>query len=454
MSTTSQEPYDLIVIGAGMAGSAAAEKCAQAGWRVAIVDDLPYGGTCALRGCDPKKILRRGAEIIDAAHLLDGKGIDPAGLRIDWPALSAHMHGFTDPVPANMEANLTRLGVDTICGTARFTDPDRLDIDGTVHEFHHALIATGARPRPLSFPGAEHLIDSTGFLYLEHLPERVLFVGGGFISFEFAHIAARVGTGVVIVDHGPRPLRGFDPDLVELLITRSADVGIEIHRSTEVVSVRQGTDGYEVTLDDHIDKTCITVDLVVHGAGRQPDLHRLDLDAAEVAYGPGGVEVAGHLQSTTNPRIYAAGDAAETPGAPLTPVAVFEGKVAASNMLRSAASAPDYAGIATAVFTVPELARVGLLETEARQAGIDLDVRFTNTTGWYSNYRIGETTAGVKILIDRTNDTIVGAHMYGPECGELINICALAIKLGLTTRQLKAMPAAYPTAGSDLGSML
>lgn len=107
-------PYDLIVIGAGMAGSAAAEKCARAGWRVAIVDDLPYGGTCALRGCDPKKILRRGAEVVDAAHLLTGKGIDPAGLRIDWRALSAHMHGFTDPVPANMEAGLSRHGVDTL----------------------------------------------------------------------------------------------------------------------------------------------------------------------------------------------------------------------------------------------------------------------------------------------------------------------------------------------------
>ena len=192
--------YDLIVIGAGMAGSAAAEKCATAGWRVAIVDDLPYGGTCALRGCDPKKILRRGAEIIDAAHLLTGKGIDPAGLAIDWTALSAHMHGFTDPVPANMETSLGRHGVDTLHGTARFTGPDRLDIDGTNHQFRHALIATGARPRPLDFPGADHLIDSTGFLYLDALPPRILFVGGGFISFEFAHIAARTGTHTVIVD--------------------------------------------------------------------------------------------------------------------------------------------------------------------------------------------------------------------------------------------------------------
>lgn len=452
MSTA--DPYDLIVIGAGMAGTAAAEKCARAGWRVAIVDDLPYGGTCALRGCDPKKILRRGAEIIDAAHLLTGKGINPGGMRIDWPALSAHMHGFTDPVPTNMETGLARHGVDTLHGTARFTGADRLDIDGTSHQFRHALIATGARPRPLEFPGADHLVDSTDFLYLDRLPERILFVGGGFISFEFAHIAARAGSHTTIVDHGPRPLRGFDPDLVEHLVARSAAVGIDIHRATEIVGIRATSDGFVVTLDDHGRHTTVTVDLVVHGAGRRPDLTRLDLDAGDIAHGDRGVTVAGHLQSTTNPRIYAAGDAADTPGAPLTPVAVFEGKVAASNMLKGATTTPDYTGIATAVFTIPELTRVGLLETDARDAGIDLDVRCTDTSGWYSNYRIGESTAATKILIDRTTDTIVGAHMLGPEYGELINICALAIKLGLTTRQLKSMTAAYPTVGSDLGSML
>lgn len=448
------DPYDVIVIGAGMAGSAAAEKCARAGWRVGIVDDLPYGGTCALRGCDPKKILRRGAEIIDAAHLLTGKGIDPAGLAIDWPALSAHMHGFTDPVPANMETSLTRHGVDTLHGTARFTGVDRLDIDGAGYGFRHALIATGARPRLLDFPGAEHLIDSTGFLYLEQLPPRVLFVGGGFISFEFAHIAARAGIAAVIVDHGPRPLRGFDPDLVDHLVNRSRSVGIDVRADSEIVQVRPTRDGYEITLDTDGRSSTIMADLVVHGAGRLPELDRLDLDTAEIGHGPSGVHVAGHLQSTTNPRVYAAGDAADTPGAPLTPVAVFEGKVAASNMVKTATTTPDYTGTATAVFTIPELARVGLLETEALDAGVDLDARYTDTSGWYSSYRIGETTSAAKILIDRSTDTIVGAHMLGPDYAELISICALAIKLGLTAGQLKSMSAAYPTIGSDLGSML
>ncbi len=447
-------PYDLIVIGAGMAGVEAANKCAAAGWRTAIVDELPYGGTCALRGCDPKKILRRGAEIVDSARLMQGKGIDNDGLSINWADLMKHKRGFTDPVPQNMERSLSRNGVETLHGTATFTDSNTIYIDGVAHESSHFLIATGARPKPLGFPGADHLIDSTEFLNLEELPARILFIGGGFISFEFAHIAARAGSRAVIVDRGERPLRGFDPDLVELLITRSTEFGIEIQRETVVTAIETEPSGLRVTVERAGAETTIETDLVVHGAGRIPQLSRLGLDAADVTYGEKGVHVAGHLQSTTNPAVYAAGDAADTPGMPLTPVAVIEGKVAASNMLKNTTVVPDYKGVPTAVFTIPELARVGLLEADARVQGIDLDVRFSDTGGWYSNYRIGETTAAVKILVDKTTDLIVGAHMFGPEYGELINFCALAMKLDLTTRQLKSMTAAYPTVTADLGSML
>lgn len=448
------DAYDLVVIGAGMAGVAAANKAGAAGWRTAIVDELPYGGTCALRGCDPKKILRRGAEIIDAARLLRGKGIDENGLAINWRDLMAHKRGFTDPVPARLEADLEHHGVVTLHGAATFTSPDTLDVDGTVLQARHVLVATGARPRPLDIPGADLLIDSTAFLQLDELPSRIVFVGGGFVSFEFAHIAARAGATVTIIDRGARPLKGFDPDLVELLVARGAAVGIDLRRKTAVEAVARDQGGYRVTLRSETGEDTLNAGLVVHGAGRVPHLDTLDLEAAAVVSTTRGITVAPHLQSTTNPRVYAAGDAADTPGMPLTPVAVFEGKVAASNMLKSVQVTPDYAGVPTAVFTIPELARVGLLEEEARAAGLNVNVRYSDTSGWYSNYRIGETTAAVKILIDPTTDTIVGAHMFGPEYGELINVCSLAMKLGLTTRQLKSMTAAYPTVTSDLGAML
>lgn len=446
--------YDLIVIGAGMAGVSAANKCAAAGWRVAIVDPLPYGGTCALRGCDPKKILRRGAEIIDSARLMRGKGIDDADLSINWADLIKHKHGFTDPIPSKTEDGLSGNGVDTLHGQARFAGANTIAIDGTSYEAAHFLIATGARPRPLDIPGHEHLVDSAGFMDLPELPERILFVGGGFISFEFAHIAARAGRSPVILDRGPRPLKAFDPDLVELLISRGADAGIELWRNTTVTAIEESDTSYLVSVERSGEPETVEFDLVVHGAGRIPDLAGLDLDAAGVEWDDHGVRVAAHLQSTSNPAVYAAGDAANSPGMPLTPVAMFEGKVAASNMLKATTTVPDYAGVPTAVFTIPELTRVGMLEQEARDQGVDVDVRYRDTSGWYSNYRIGETTAATKILIDRSTDHVVGAHLLGPEYGELINFLGLAMKLELTTRQLKSMTAAYPTVGSDLGSIL
>jgi glutathione reductase (NADPH) len=448
------DTYDLIVIGAGMAGVAAANKCGAAGWRVAIVDALPYGGTCALRGCDPKKILRRGAEIVDAAWLMQGKGIDPDGLAINWSDLMAHKRGFTDPVPDKMEKGLTGNGVETLHGAARFTGTNTLEVDGKSYESRRFLVAAGAIPRPVTFAGADLMIDSTDFLNLDALPKRILFVGGGFVSFEFAHIAARAGAAPVIVDRGAKPLTAFDPDLVEMLIERSASVGVELRRKTEIVSIAEADGAFIVEVKSGGEIRTIETDLVVHGAGRIAALADLNLEAAGVAYGDKGIVVAPHLQSTTNSAVFAAGDSADTKGMPLTPVAVIEGKVAASNMLKEVQAPPDYAGIPTAVFTVPELARVGMLEAEAKEAGYHVDVRFIDTGGWYSNYRIGEKFAAAKVLVDKSDGRILGAHLFGPEYGELINFFGLAMKLRLTAKQLKSMTAAYPSVGSDLGSLL
>jgi len=264
--------YDLIVIGAGMAGVAAANKCAGQGWNVAIVDAQSYGGTCALRGCDPKKILRRGAEIIDSARLMRGKGIEDPALRINWHDLMKHKRGFTDPVPHNLERELASHGVDTLHGQARFLDKNRVDIAGASLEAGHFLITTGAHPRPFEFPGNEHLIDSTDFLNLDTLPPRILFVGGGFISLEFAHIAARAGSSPTVIDREPRPLKGFDPDLVDLLIGRSLQAGIAVRPSTTVTAVDRTDTGYRVILEASGGPETIECDLIVHGAGREPTL--------------------------------------------------------------------------------------------------------------------------------------------------------------------------------------
>ncbi len=232
-------------------------------------------------------------------------------------------------------------------------------------------------------------------------------------------------------------------------------MGVDVRRNTTITAVQPSDRGSRVTLERDGQSETVETDLVVHGAGRVAALDDLGLDAAGIEWGERGVHVSGHLQATTNPAVWAGGDSADTAGMPLTPVAVFEAKVAASNMLKGSTTTPDYTGTPTAVFTIPELVGVGMSEAEATSdEGIDLAVRYSDTSSWYSSYRIGETTSAAKILIDRTTDLIVGAHLLGPGATELFNTLGLAIKIGLTTSQLKSATAAYPTHGSDLGAML
>ena len=446
------QSFDLIVIGVGMAAVTAAGKSAAGGWSVAVVDELPYGGTCALRGCDPKKLLRRGAEIVNDACLMRGKGIEDRDFRIDWRELVAFKRSFTDRMPDKIEGNLDRQGVTTFHGPARFVNENTVEVDGRTRlQGRFVLIATGAAPRPLTMPGAEHVIDSTAFMELDSLPKRILFIGGGYISFEFAHIAVRAGSSVCIADHGARPLKGFDPDLVDRLVAHSRQLGIDIRTGTTLQSITPLDEGYLVRTEAGAE---LAVDLVVHGAGRIPAIDRLDLAAAGINRRGAGIRVDPHLQSVSNPAIYAAGDAADTPGPALTPVAVFEGKIAASNMLKGNHAEPDYRGVPSVVFTIPELARVGMLESEAHDAGYDVRVVFNDTGEWFSNFRVGERCAATKIIVDAKTDAILGAHMLGPGYAELINYCGLAIRLGLKAGDLKKMVAAYPTISSDLGSML
>ncbi len=454
MSKPLSDSFDLVVLGAGTAAAATANKCASAGWTVAVVDELPYGGTCALRGCDPKKILRRGAELIDAVSLMRGKGIEADNLRINWPELIAFKRTFTDKMPGRVEGNLVKNGVKTFHGTARFISRNTIDVEGSRLQARHILVATGAIPRDLAASGAEHLIDSTGFLELESLPERILFVGGGFISFEFAHIAARAGSTVHIIDHGERPLKAFDPDLVDKLIQRTQGLGIEFCPRTELHSIEKAHDGYNVVARTNDDTRNWKVDLVVHGAGRVAALDRLGLETAGIEYGNRGVKVNEFLQSVSNPAVYAAGDASDTAGWPLTPVSFLEGRVAAANMLKGNNRTADYRGVPSAVFTIPELTRVGLLESEAAESGLDYRVKLTDTSDWYSNVRVGEDCAAVKVIFDNRTDEILGAHLLGPEYAEVVNLFGLAIRLGLKTRDLKKMVSAYPSVGSDFGSML
>ena len=444
--------YDLIAIGTGTAAAVTANTCRRAGWTVAVVDDLPYGGTCALRGCDPKKMLVAAAEAMDATARMQDKNVIAGAINIDWSALQQFKRSFTDPVPEKREQGFEEKGIDTYHGKARFTGPTQMKIDDVTIDARHIVIAAGAEPARLPIDGVEHLTRSDQFLELEQLPQRIVFVGGGFIGFEFAHIAARAGADVTILNRGTFPLERFDPDLVQVLVKRTQMLGVTVATEHEAVAISEHNGTYTVLARTPSGEREFTADLVVHSGGRVPAIAELDLQAANVAFDGYAIALNEFLQSTSNPAIYAAGDAAGT-RSPLTPVAALEGKAVAANILEGNHATVDYAGIPTAVFSIPPLARVGLLEEEARQQNLTFSVKHQEVPHWYTARRVNEPCYAFKTLVEEETDRVLGAHIVGPEAAEVINLFGLAIRSGLTAADLKYATFAYPTAASDLEYM-
>ena len=446
---------DLLVLGTGAAAQSVAFPCREAGWSVVVVDSDPFGGTCQLRGCDPKKVLVGVSELIDWARRMQGKGPSAPAPALEWPEMIRFKRTFTDSVPAAMDQSFKDAGMLTVHGRARFAGLASLRVGEETYAGKHVVIAAGARHAPLGIAGEEHLTTSTGFLELGELPRRVAFVGGGYIAFEFAHVAARAGAEVTVLHRGERPLEGFDPDLVAQLVQATRDLGVDVHVRARVTAVEKRGDGLVVHASTGEEEIEVAADLVVHAAGRVPEIDDLDLEAAGVARAEkGGVAVNEYLQSVSNPAVYAAGDAAASGGLPLTPVAGMQGRIVAANMLGGNTRTPDYTGIPTVVFTTPPLARVGMDEATARAQGLRFTTRHQDTSGWYSSRRVGLAHTGFKTLVEDGTGRILGAHLLGPHAEEVINIFGLAVRAGLSAHSLKDMVFAYPTSASDIGYML
>jgi len=446
--------FDLVAIGTGSAASAIASRCRRAGWRVAIVDSRPFGGTCALRGCDPKKVLVGAAEVLDWAERMEGKGIRSEQLRIDWKELMHFKRSFTEPVPKQREAGFTKTGIDAFHGRARFVGPNSVQVGDEVLEGRYVVIASGQKPADLGIRGVEHLTTSDQFLELDELPRRIVLIGGGYIGFEFAHVAVRAGAQVTILHRGAQPLPRFDPDLVALLVARTRELGVDIQLATEAQSVEQASGHYVVSASAAGEKRFLDADLVVHAAGRVPEIDDLNLNAAGIEWDKRGVKVNEFLQSVSNPAVYAAGDAAATQGSPLTPVAGYEGVIVAANLLKGNHETPDYLGIPTAVFTIPPLASVGLSEQAAGKQGLRFGIKMEKTSNWYSSRRVGEACSAYKTLVEKDTDRILGAHILGDQSAEMINLFALAIRSNLRAADVRHLLYAYPTHGSDIAYML
>jgi glutathione reductase (NADPH) len=447
------DSYDLVVVGTGASGTAAASRCAAAGWNVAIVDERPYGGTCQLRGCDPKKVLVGAAELIDWAERMSGSGI--AGeARIDWSALMRFKHTFTDPVSRQREDSLLTLGVKTLHGRARFVEPSTLSVGEQRLQARHIVLAAGARPAQLNLAGEEHLITNTEFLDLERLPSRIVFIGGGYIAFEFAHLSVRAGAAPVILQRGSRVLIGFDEGLVDELVRVSQDIGLDVRTDCAVQQVERAAKGFVVRGTRAEKPFELECDLAVHAAGRVADVDELDLAAGGVERTRKGVAVNAFLQSSSNPSVYAVGDCADAGGLPLTPTASLEGEIAAANLLEGNRQRVDFTGLASIVYTIPSLGTTGLTQDAAREHGLRFRVCAGNTTDWYSSRRVRARYSAYRILVEEGGGKILGAHLLGPHTEELINIFSLAIRAGLTADCLNEVLFGYPTASSEIAAML
>ena len=492
-----EHTFDLIVIGTGTAASTTALECRSAGWSVAIIDSLPFGGTCALRGCDPKKVLVEAAKIIDSNQRHENKGITGSeGVHIKWSDLIRFKRTFTDPFPKHREDGYINAEIVPFHGHARFIGPTTVKVEvdkdtnnnnNTILNGKHILIATGSKPINLNVPGSDNVITSDQFLELgdDNLPDRIVFVGGGYISFEFAHIAARAGAKVTILHRGKQPLEHFDPDLVNKLVQRSRDIGIDVRLQTAVKGIDKSSslslssssmttfngDGrnklvvhYSSSSDiskknkQNSDEMASTLeaDMVVHGAGREPNINGLDLmDAGDVKYTHRGITVNEYLQSISNPAVYAAGDVAANMGLPLTPVASYDGAVVANNLIKGNTLKSNYNGLPSVVFTIPPLVSVGMQEKEAKDQGLRFKTKYEDTSSWASSRRVGETCTGFKVLVEEDTNRILGAHILGPHAEEIINIFSIAIRLGLTTKDLNdPILYTYPTNSSDILYML
>jgi len=444
--------FDLIVIGTGTAAMGAATRVRKARRSVAIVDERPFGGTCALRGCDPKKMLVGGTEIIDAQRRMSPNGVD-GEVRIDWPKLITFKRSFTDAIPAKHEHQYAEAGIVAFHGTARFTGPNSISVNGTNLWARHFVIAAGAEPVALDIPGEKHLIDHEGFMAMKSLPHRIVLVGGGYVAAEFSHIAARAGAEVTVLQGAERMLTRFEPELVDWLMEVFRAIGIEVRTRTFVRAIDKHGDRFAVHVATDIGPEVVEADLVIHAAGRAPALDRLDLPAANVAVEDRRLKLNEFLQSVSNPAVYGAGDAAQV-GPPLTPVSAHDAKIVAANLLEGNHAKPDYRGVPSVAFTVPPIASVGMSEEAARRSGLKYRLKCERASNWFTARQAAEPVYGYKTLVEEESGRVLGAHLVGPHADEVINLFGLAIRHGLTADDLKSTIFAYPTGASDIGYML
>lgn len=439
--------YDLLIIGAGTAGMAAAKKAADYGVKVGIIEKEAVGGTCLNRGCTPKKLMVYAADFALQEPLASSYGWQKCNRQLDWSKLMQNIHQRLNTINNSFKDTLKEKGIDLISGEARFVDRNTVKVGDRTLGADKILIAVGGHPIKPDFPGKELAITSRQMFQLSKVPQKIAIVGGGYIGVEFSSMMNAFGAEVVLMDTSELILSGFDRDLQENVLQGLSDRGIKFIANTTAEKIEREGDRLKLYLDN---QQAIVADKVLLATGRAPSTKSLDLNRAGVTTGDKGeIEVDEYLR-TQNPNIYAIGDCIDR--VPLTPVAKAEALAVIETIYGKKPQCIDYTYVTSAVFARPEAATVGMDEASAREKyGEDVKCYRNRVTPMF--YSLADEAdrerAFIKLVTVGESEKIVGAHMVGEHAANLIQCLGVAIGKGITKQDLDNSFGIHPTVGEE-----
>ncbi|MEE1949409.1 glutathione-disulfide reductase [Pseudomonas alcaligenes] len=438
--------FDLFVIGAGSGGVRAARFAAGFGARVAVAESRYLGGTCVNVGCVPKKLLVYGAHFTEDFEQAAGFGWNLGEANFDWPTLIANKNREIQRLNGIYRNLLVNSGVSLLEGHARILGPHRVEVNGQAYSAGHILIATGGWPQLPDIPGKELAISSNEAFHLQQLPRRVLVVGGGYIAVEFASIFQGLGAQTSLLYRGEMFLRGFDGAVRRHLREELDKKGLDLQFNSDIERIERLADGSLLaTLRDGRE---LATDCVFYATGRRPMLDNLGLENTAVELDERGFIRVDEQYQTREPSVLALGDVIGR--VQLTPVALAEGMAVARRLFRPEEYRPvDYRNIPTAVFSLPNIATVGLSEEQARAEGYQVKIFESRFRPMKLTLTDSQERTLMKLLVDADSDRVLGCHMVGPEAGEIIQGLAVAIKAGATKQIFDETLGIHPTAAEE-----
>lgn len=446
--------FDLFVIGAGSGGIATARRAAEYGAKVGLAEFDRLGGTCVNRGCVPKKLMVYASHFPDLFTDAEGYGWSAVNSSLDWEKMITAVNNEVTRLNGIYEGMLERSKVELVQGYATFIDAHTLQVGDRQVTADKILIAVGGHPVKPNIPGIEYAITSDDIFHLKEQPQRIVILGGGYIGSEFACILNGLGTEVTQVIRNENILRGFDEDIRTEIQQGMINHGIKILNNSEITGIEKTDSGLKVTIRrDGEDEETVVVDAISLAAtGRKPNTHKLGLENTQVQLDKNGAVIVDQYSQTTVENIYAVGDC--TDNINLTPVAINEGRAFADTVFGNKCRRMSYENVPTAIFTTPEAATVGLTEAEARKKyGSAIKVYRSRFRPMYYTLPGKEEKTMMKLVVDQSNDRVLGAHMVGTSAAEIIQGVAIAVKMGAKKADFDATVGIHPSSAEEFVTM-